>query len=357
MENAGSMGNIGSSLPRIGSVRRRAIGSDQGSLVSESIMFKDQGLPIVIEAATEGVNLLDWAKSHKEELDEKLLKSGAILFRGFSQLSLEAFRDFTSIVSTGELLQYQDASSPRSKVEGNIYTSTDYPASERIFPHSELSYADTYPVKIFFFCVQPSETGGETPIGDTRALYKKIDPAARAKFEDKGVLYVRNLGGGLGLDWRTVFNTQDKSEVEAFCARSGIELQWKEGDRLMTRQWRPAVVKHPRSGETMWFNHATFFHVTSLDPSLRDTLMAEVAEEDLPSNTYYGDGSPIEPDVLDALRALYWENNVKFLWQKGDLLMLDNLMCTHARESFTGKRKIVVGMTEPVSRGMRIQHA
>jgi alpha-ketoglutarate-dependent taurine dioxygenase len=113
---------------------------------------------------------------------------------------------------------------------------------------------------------------------------------------------------------------------------------------------RPAVTRHPVTGETLWFNHATFFHVSTLAPAIREELLVEFAEDELPANTYYGDGSPIEPEILDQLRALYEQFTVSFAWQKGDVLLLDNMMVAHGRAPYEGARKILVGMAEPTRR-------
>jgi alpha-ketoglutarate-dependent taurine dioxygenase len=83
-------------------------------------------------------------------------------------------------------------------------------------------------------------------------------------------------------------------------------------------------------------------------PEVRDALLAQFAEADLPSNTYYGDGSPIEPQVLDALREAYHQETVAFPWQQHDVLLLDNMLVAHGRAPFAGPRKIVVGMAEAV---------
>ena len=55
-------------------------------------------------------------------------------------------------------------------------------------------------------------------------------------------------------------------------------------------------------------------------------LLAGLEEEDLPNNTYYGDGSPIEPSVLEEIREAYRMETVSFAWQEGDILMLDNML-------------------------------
>ena len=54
--------------------------------------------------------------------------------------------------------------------------------------------------------------------------------------------------------------------------------------------------------------------------------------------------------MLDALREAYRLEAVSFPWRRGDVLMLDNLLASHGREPYEGDRRIVVGMTEPLTR-------
>ena len=69
-------------------------------------------------------------------------------------------------------------------------------------------------MKIWFFCQQPSLTGGETPIVDSRKVYASIDPEVRERFAQKKVMYMRNFNKGLGLSWQEAFQTDDKTVVE-----------------------------------------------------------------------------------------------------------------------------------------------
>ena len=130
-------------------------------------------------------------------------------------------------------------------------------------------------------------------------------------------MYVRNFGDGFGLPWQTVFQTTNPAEVETFCRSHGIEFEWKKGNRLRTRQVRQAVAIHPKTGDIVWFNHAAFFHISTLEPNISEALLAEFLEEDLPHNTYYGDGSPIEPAVLDEIRTAYQQETVIFPCLRG----------------------------------------
>ena len=326
--------------------KRKTIGGPAENLVKTSLLHPGQSLPLLVQPAVEGVDLLTWATSNLTWLNEKLVEHGGVLFRNFDLATTAVFEQFIAAVS-GDLLEYTERSSPRSRVSGNIYTSTDYPADQRIFMHNENSYSHTWPLKIFFFCASEPDQGGETPLADVGNVLNRLSEETKARFLEKGVMYVRNLSDELGLDWQTVFQTSDKAEIEAYCRQTGYDFEWLENNTLRIRRVAPAIVKHPNLGIPLWFNHATFFHVSTLEPATRDALLNLYDEANLPNNTYYGDGSSIEPETLDELRQAYEQETISFPWQKGDLLMLDNMVIAHGRASFTGPRKILTGMSQP----------
>jgi alpha-ketoglutarate-dependent taurine dioxygenase len=315
--------------------------------VSCRLLFDGSSLPLLVRPQEPGLSLVEWAASRREAVEEMLLRHGGLLLRGFGCELPGGLERLLAAVS-GEALEYRERSSPRSTVAGRIYTSTDYPPSLPIFLHNENSYQNVWPLKIGFACQRPAAQGGETPIADCRQVYAAIDPRIRDRFLEKRWMVVRNYGDGFGLDWRMVFQTDDRAAVEAHCREGGIDVEWKSDGRLRTRAVRPAVTCHPKTGEPLWFNHATFFHVSTLTPEIRDALLDEFDEEDLPANTYYGDGSPIEPETLDHLRAAYHQATLAFPWQQDDILLLDNMLVAHARAPYQGERRILVGMSEPV---------
>lgn len=338
-------------LKNSGLMKRKLVSISEESMVNAEPLFPGRRLPLKITPAGEGIDLNAWAARNGSYIRERLSEHGGLLFRNFGVRTADEFEGFIAVVS-GETLEYSERSSPRSRVmSSNIYTSTDYPASQSIFVHNENSYKRNFNQKIFFYCETPSIRGGETPIADCRNVYQRISAEVRNRFIEKNWMYVRNYGDGFGLDWQTAFQTADKNAVEQHCKRNGIEVEWSADGRLRTHAILPAVIKHPHTGEMVWFNHATFFHISTLDPSLREGLLAGFEQEaDLPTNTYYGDGSPIEPETLEELREAYRQETVSFPWQQGDVLMLDNIFAAHGRAPYEGTRRILVGMTELINR-------
>lgn len=324
----------------------KAVNLDQHQLIEILPLLDRSTAPLLIQPLVAHLDLPTWASTNAKLIETHLLKHGALLFRGFNIPSIQVFQDFAQAISP-ELLQYGERSSPRTLITGAVYTSTDHPADQNILLHNEQSYTNNWPMKIMFHCARPAEERGETPIADSRKIYERLDPRIIEGFRAKGIMYVRNYGDGLGLPWQEVFQSDDKWAVEQHCGKSSIGWQWKDNDRLRTVQVRPAIRQHPKTGENVWFNHGLFFHVTSLAPEIHRSLVTGLAEEDLPCNTYYGDGTPIEPTVLDEIRNAYLGEKIIFEWRKGDILVLDNMLMAHGREPFRGARKIAVIMAEP----------
>jgi alpha-ketoglutarate-dependent taurine dioxygenase len=302
-------------------------------------------LPLVVESMN-AAELLPWYEQNREAIGRELRARGGVLFRGFAMADTEAFEKFTRAVSP-DLMEYKERSTPRTEVGNRIYTSTEYPAHQHIAHHNEFSYAYTWPMRIFFFALVPPENGGETPIADSRKVYQDIPPDVRARFEERGVMYVRNYGTGIDLSWQEAFQTGNRSQVEEYCRQAPLDWEWLSGDRLRTRQVRPAVARHPETGELVWFNQAHLFHVSNLGNDVSSAMRQVFDEQDLPRNACFGDGAPIPDSDLDAVREAYLANEVAFPWQKGDVLMLDNMLVAHGRKPYKGARRILAALSQP----------
>ncbi|WP_322029497.1 TauD/TfdA family dioxygenase [Paraburkholderia sp. J76] len=270
---------------------------------------------------------------------------GGVLLRGFAPLDAVQFNAFAT--SFGQpLLSYEFGSTPRSRIEKGVYSSTEYPADQWIDQHNEQSYTLKWPGSIWFYCAVAAEQGGATPVADSRLVYQRLDPALRKRFAEHGVMYVRNYGNGLDLPWEQVFGTHDRAEVEAYCRANRIGYEWlDDGEALRTRQVCQSELIHPLTGETVWFNQAHLFHVSNLPATVQEALLEVVDEDRLPRNTFFGDGTPIDAAMLDEIRAVYRDTMLSFPWQSADALVLDNVLMSHGRAPFSGKRRVLVAMS------------
>lgn len=299
-----------SQIRKLKSARRKTVNLSQVNPVKTTYLRPEEPLPFVVQPNINDLDLADWAKSSREFLEAELQKHGAILFRGFDINAVSEFERLAFAICPELFGEYGDL--PREDVGGKVYGSTPYPADRAILFHNESSHLHRWPMKIWFHCVTAAQQGGETPIVDCRKVYERLSPQVRARFEQQGVMYVRNYTNGLDVDWQEFFQTTDKAVVENYCHNAFIDFEWKNDNGLKTRQVCRAVAPHPKTGETVFFNQVQLHHISCLEPSLRESLLAVFREEDLPRNCYYGDGSPIEDSVMQEVLEVYRHSAVNF---------------------------------------------
>lgn len=167
-------------------------------------------LPLVLTPEVDGVDLVAWVLGRKQWLLAQLHRYGALLFRGFQICSESRFSQL--ITSCGITKQeYIEGATPRTKIGDAVYTSTEFPASEVIALHNELTYVRNWPTRIVFCCLQAAESGGETPIADVREVLKRLDPEIVECFRKRGWMLVRNFNNGIGLSWKTAITRRTAS--------------------------------------------------------------------------------------------------------------------------------------------------
>jgi alpha-ketoglutarate-dependent taurine dioxygenase len=322
-------------------------------MFTRKLMFADQTMPFIVEAETtqENVtvnNLLSYYTANYDYLEMKLLEHGAMLFRGFGLKTPASFARCVRGLN-GDLLDYVDGNSPRTKLAAGVYTSTEYPSEYYISMHNELSYSHKWPRKLFFGCIVAPQEKGETPIADSRAILNTLDAEVVDEFVRKGVKYIRNLqgGNGVGPSWQDTFETTDKELVEQYATACGSAVQWQADGSLKLTQVRPAVATHPQTKQQVWFNQADQFHPTTHPRSVYETMMSvyQGKEDELPQNALFGDDTPIDVSMLEHIRETTRKNAVVFPWQAGDLLIIDNMLTCHGRMPYAGPRKILVSMS------------
>ena len=184
-----------------------------------------------------------------------------------------------------------------------------------------------------------------------------LDPKVRDKFTQKGLKYIScypykcaimNTVNKSHKSWTHVFETHDKTEVEAKCKENDFGFKWRRTDWIEIAQQGPSALKHPETGEHVWFNQA---HLFDFNPKLLNwwrylgTKLLYARKHTLLHKITFADGTPIPRKDLYHILDVLDRNTVRFLWKKGDLLVLDNILTMHGRATYKGKRRILTAMT------------
>jgi len=300
--------------------------------------------------------------AHKSQLNEKLLEHGAILFRGFEVSSAEAMQQFCDALGA-ERMDYPRGTSPRNEVGQQIYTSTEVPHNLPLPIHTEMSYTAVFPRALGFCCVIAPQYGGETPLADMKNVLARLPKNIVDAFEEKGILYHQYCPSGHNntkfKTWQDMFATEDRTVAEQKCAAQNVKIEWlKDGSAKLTNNGS-AIRQHPVTGERIWFNQAHVFHPTMSAefryigrPAMAKVVrmyewLLETFPDIMPPYPYgctFGDGSTIPRNYILAVRQAIWDETVKFPWEKGDFLLVDNLRLGHGRIPFTGERKILAAL-------------
>lgn len=325
--------------------RRRSAATVSTASVVEIEAFDENPLtPWTVRPVEAGdVDVAAWASENRAQVDRLLLDRGAILLRGFGLESSAEFERVAATLTSDLYGGYGDL--PREGESANIYKSTPYPPDRPILFHNESSHLTSWPTRISFFCMIPAAEGGETPLADCGEIAARLDLQTLEEFERKGLTYIRNFSG-LDVSWQQFFGTDDRAEVERRCRDTGMDFEWTDGgEHLRVRQQAAAVRRHPLTGERLFFNQIQLHHPHHLPADVLESLRSMVSSDDeLPRNVTFGDGTPIPDELAERLLQIYWDTCVMFPWERGDIIMLDNIRTAHARMPFKGERRIAVAM-------------
>ena len=325
--------------------------------------FGNEPLPLVLspKRPTDHAGFLELLRNEQSTLRQRLLQHGGLLFRGFPVGDARQFSDAIDALGTGAAVNYIGGDSPRTKITGSVYSSTEAPAGLKIPLHNELSFVRHYPKHIYFFCERAPQARGETILGDARRVFRALDPGVRRRFIERKLKYVSAYyGRSVIMDlvnalqpshksWRAVFETDQPAEVERLCREHDFDFEWhRDNNWIRISQTRPAAIEHPETREWVWFSQP---HLYDFNPRLLGagrfigaklfyarphTRMHEI---------FFADGEKVDRrdlyHIMDTLDA----NTVAFPWQRGDMLVLDNVLTMHGRAAFEGPRRILAAMT------------
>jgi len=266
-----------------------------------SKLFDREGLVIV------NSNSLKISEINSKYIISSYEKYGIIIFKGFDfkKINPTFFTDiFTKAYSTDALRR------PTRFGKKNI-TSVDYGFSE-IDLHSEASFAPSWPVIIWFYCITPTTgEGGATTLCDGSVLWKKLSTKAKTFFLTNPIIYKlkipipnKKLGKGKR-PWPIENPAVSDCFIDGDSSTINLTLS------------RFAVQKRRGSNVLCFANH----------------LLSIDAEDQIISGTVKNNQKIPDvfiKEIINKSEDLTYEH----YWEKNDLMMIDNRRFMHARRSF-----------------------
>ena len=285
----------------------------------------------------------DWAARNAGTLCHAAADHGVVLIRG---LPLRTAEDFDAFVVALGLKNFPYAESLSNAVRINrtarVFSANEAPPEVTIFLHHEMAQTPIYPSRLLFFCEQPAESGGATPVCRSDVLFQRLTeqcPEFARACETRGLKYTNvmpadnDLASGMGRSWRSTLSATSQAEAERRLQALGYTWQWQPDDSLrVTTPVLPAVRALPDRRRS-FFNQliAAFqgWKDSRNDPSRSIT---------------FGDGQPL--DRAAVLRAAQLADELTFdvAWQQGDVALIDNFVAMHGRRTFTGTRKVLASL-------------
>jgi hypothetical protein len=315
--------------------------------------FGGRVFPLVLQCTTADATLdatVNWVQSRRDELLSFANQHGAVLFRGFP---LTTPQDLDAFIAAFDLPNFPYYESLSNAVRVNwterVFSANEAPPEVTIHFHHEMAQTPIFPAKLFFFCQQPAEDGGATPICRSDVLFERLAekcPKFARDCEQKGLVYSNVMPAendpqsGMGRSWQSTLRAQTRDEAEARLTSLGYSWEWQpDGCLRATTPVLPGV-REVSPGRKSFFNQ-----LIAAFRGWKD------ARNDPSKAIRFGDGSPLDPDAVHVAIELAEELAFDVPWQRGDAVLVDNLIVMHGRRTFRGTRKVLASLAEPQTHG------
>ena len=230
------------------------------------------------------------------------------------------------------------------------------PPPFKIGLHQEMAYMPAFPRLVAFYCRQPADAGGETPICDMRRVTARVPAALRERFAERGVMYLRTFAApGARADGPRrpsghavrrippavddAFGTTERDEVERLRgARRRLPLaRRRQRDGVARRQRAAHASAHRRNRVVQPGERAAPEPALDGRASYRYLQRMYGGRAAFPYEIRYGDGSPMPFDDLVAIYDAFDDEERAFPWQAGDVLVVDNMLVAHGRNPYRAR--------------------
>jgi alpha-ketoglutarate-dependent taurine dioxygenase len=277
-------------------------------------------------------------------LTKKLARHGTLLFRGLPINNAEDFSKFAHAFGykPHEIIGIVVN---RPLLAPNVAPANESPKDVLIYNHNESPQVPHAPEYIFFYSHKAPEKGGETPISSSLELFYRAQqeiPEFIAELAEKGILSQvtykvdKQYEGGSTL--KQAFGKEIKEGDDEATKRAKIEAQirrygrgkhttweWTDDGVILTHRL-PAIRTQPQTNLPTLFTGLGAYYKNIQGTSARKNITKQL----------YGDGTPIPEKYIAHLVKITDEIRVLHKWQRGDVLVYDNIIAQHGRQPWEG---------------------
>jgi alpha-ketoglutarate-dependent taurine dioxygenase len=360
------------------------------------ISTSEREIPLVVEPHNPAnpVALRDFLVANSDQLMGEVARYGAVLFRNFDIPSEAVFEEaIASIKEMRPMDSYLLAEPGRVLVEGSkfvFYTNKGYKTGGSLRLggfHTENFYTPDVPGFISFWCLVPSQFGGETGLVQMRKVYRDLPESLKAKLE-KSSFYI---GSRKVSDLAKNYSISGE-HAKKILAELGLSFaDSADGERVVFV--KPVICDHPITGapalvtnlsgelpglnrqlralflkdyagwqwtyhRLVWrfpflgnISYITFADVRRRIKAIVQNILgksrSKASTADLPLGLRYLETAFTDEEVTLLAKAMR-DHFVSFTWKRGDILLIDNLQIAHAGMPGFGDRVLRVVICNPV---------
>lgn len=253
-----------------------------------------------------------------------LKERGALLFRGFD-LNKDKFVQYTELL-TPDFIDYSGGAYARDSIDGNS-TVLSVTGNRQFFAvplHGEMFYTRFKPTILWFYCVAPPLSGGETTVCDGIALFNHLSPATRQLFQAQQINYIRHYESEA---WQGIYQSDDPARVAEICAERNTDFTHHPANNAISTEYRCSAITTPLYSDQPAF-------VNNILP-----VLVQESNGHTHSLVRFADGSKIPDEVIAEINEVGDTLTLPVAWQAGDLVMVDNSRLMHGRFAFSDTQR------------------
>lgn len=378
---------------------------------NERFMGSDeQEMPLVIEpnGAKDLPFLQQFLKTHSAQIKQDIARYGAVLLRGFdvhtdhdyeqTVLSIDGFNGISEAFMSEEGRIHID------NLKYVLHTNAVYKTGGTVYLggfHSENYYSPDVPSYICFHCQKPSLLGGETGLINMEKIYQELNEELKQKLAQQNFFVSKWLVSEVAERYQLPIDT-----IHKLCKHFDLPLIGEGSDQFIL-MYKPNIFEHPVTGKKSlqinlfeviglneemrrcfvddyqgkeWFWHrvvwrlptwvlkvleyaymscASFFYspknsLNILKNKIK-TLWAGKKKQAVPEFNDQRVGSVFNQKDVKQLAQLIRKYYSSCLWQKGDVMLIDNKKVMHAGMPGSGPRTIRALIANPLE--MQYSHS